>query len=83
LITVVLCWLRPDILQGALKRKQTSHLPWQVMYHARIYPEVRACNLAPQQLCDLHEAIKMVLEVSIAVDSDSARLPKTWLFHYR
>jgi formamidopyrimidine-DNA glycosylase len=55
----------------------------QVLYQSRIHPEVVGANMDEAQLKALHDAIKVVLDVSIAVDSEAAKLPPDWLFHFR
>lgn len=55
----------------------------QVLYQARIHPEVTGAGMAPAQVAALHAAITSILAQAVAIDADSARMPPDWLFHFR
>lgn len=55
----------------------------EVLYQAKLYPEMRACDLEEEEMKSLRTAIKDVLAKAVEVDADAARLPTEWLFHYR
>lgn len=55
----------------------------EVLYQSGIDPRRRACDLTPAEIKRLRIKLKQIVEHAVAVGSDDARFPKTWLFHYR
>lgn len=55
----------------------------EVLYHAKLYPEVRANSLTDAQIEDLHRAIQYVPEAAVEAEADSEKFPSDWLFHVR
>lgn len=50
---------------------------------ARIHPEQRGTDLSGEQLEALRAALLEVPAAAVAVDADSSRFPKDWIFHHR
>ncbi len=55
----------------------------EVCYHAKIAPQRPAPSLSPDQVGALRQALKHVLDKACGCEADSARFPRTWLFHDR
>ncbi|KAL0022080.1 hypothetical protein WJX79_004437 [Trebouxia sp. C0005] len=55
----------------------------EVLYQAKLYPEVKANALTDAQIEDLHKAIKHVPEAAVEAEADHERFPPGWLFHVR
>jgi len=55
----------------------------EVLYQAAVHPEARCCALDVPAIRRLHAAVSTVLNCAVAVEADSARFPRDWLFHYR
>jgi formamidopyrimidine-DNA glycosylase len=55
----------------------------EVLYQARIDPRRRASTLSDAEARRVRSKLKSVVERAVAVDSDSSRYPRTWLFHRR
>jgi formamidopyrimidine-DNA glycosylase len=55
----------------------------EVLYQAGIDPRRRAHTLPPEQVARLRAALRRVIHRAVAVDADSDRFPRTWLFHHR
>ncbi len=55
----------------------------EVLYQAGLDPRRRIADLDPQEQRALHRHLKGVVNKAVAVDADSRRFPKTWLFHHR
>jgi len=55
----------------------------EVLYQARIAPGRQACDLRPHEARRLRSSILRVIGKAVAVDADSSRYPKSWLFHHR
>ncbi len=55
----------------------------EVLYQARIDPRRRAHTLADAEARKLRAALRRVIAISVAALNDSARYPRTWLFHHR
>ena len=55
----------------------------EVLYQAKLYPEVKANSLTDAQIEDLHKAIKYVPEAAVEAEADHERFPPDWLFHVR
>ncbi|KAF9787029.1 Formamidopyrimidine-DNA glycosylase N-terminal domain-containing protein [Thelephora terrestris] len=55
----------------------------EILYHARIHPEQRACTLSNKQVEKLHFWISEVCKVAVSVDADDTKFPDDWLFRHR
>jgi formamidopyrimidine-DNA glycosylase len=55
----------------------------EVLYQARLSPRRPAVSLSTAEVRRLRKALHDVIERAVAVDADSDRFPKTWLFHTR
>ena len=55
----------------------------EVLYQARLYPELKANSLTEAQIQQLHEAIRQVPEAAVEAEADSEKFPPDWLFHVR
>jgi formamidopyrimidine-DNA glycosylase len=55
----------------------------EVLYQARIDPRRLACDLEPPDSKRLLAALTRVVQRAVAVDADSDRFPRGWLFHQR
>ena len=55
----------------------------EMLYRAKIHPEVKACDLNEEALMNLREAMFEVTNVAVENNADSRRFPSDWLFHNR
>ena len=55
----------------------------EVLYQAKLYPELKANSLTDAQIQQLHEAIRQVPEAAVEAEADSEKFPSNWLFHVR
>jgi formamidopyrimidine-DNA glycosylase len=55
----------------------------EVLFQAAIRPSRRCCDLQPGEIDRLRRRLKGVITRAVAVDADSSRFPKDWLFHVR
>jgi formamidopyrimidine-DNA glycosylase len=55
----------------------------EVLYQARLSPHRPARSLSAAQVRTLRAAVLRVLRTAVAVDADSERFPRGWLFHHR
>jgi formamidopyrimidine-DNA glycosylase len=55
----------------------------EVLYQARLDPRRRADSLSAAEAARLRARLRSVVAWSVRVQSDSARYPRAWLFHYR
>jgi formamidopyrimidine-DNA glycosylase len=55
----------------------------EVLYQSRLDPRRRASQLSPAEARRLRAALRRVVATAVAVDSDSDRFPRGWLFHRR
>ena len=55
----------------------------EVLYQAKLYPEVKANSLTDDEIQRLHEAIKQVPAAAVEAEADSEKFPPDWLFHVR
>lgn len=55
----------------------------EVLYQAKLYPELKAHSLTDAQIQQLHEALWQVPEAAVAAEADSEKFPPGWLFHVR
>jgi formamidopyrimidine-DNA glycosylase len=55
----------------------------EVLYQAALDPRRPASSLAREEVGRLRSRLHDIVRRAVAVDADSARLPRTWLFHRR
>jgi formamidopyrimidine-DNA glycosylase len=55
----------------------------EVLYQARLRPDRRAEALRLEETGRLRSRLLAIVKRAVAVDADSDRFPKAWLFHYR
>src|SRR5262245_17665829 len=55
----------------------------EVLYQARLDPPRRANTLTREEAARLRAKLRAVVALSVRVQSDSERYPRSWLFHYR
>jgi formamidopyrimidine-DNA glycosylase len=55
----------------------------EVLYQAAIDPRRRARTLTATEVARLRSVLHRVIRRAVAVDADSDRFPRTWLFHHR
>jgi formamidopyrimidine-DNA glycosylase len=55
----------------------------EVLYQAGIRPDRAAGSLRPEEVRRLRSSLVSVIRRAVAVDADSDRFPRTWLFHVR
>lgn len=55
----------------------------EVLYHARLAPSRRACDLTAAEIKRLRTKLQYVVCKAVEVDADKDRFPRTWLFHRR
>ena len=55
----------------------------EVLYQARIHPARPARELTGEEVRRLRSRLLAVVRKAVAVDADSRRFPRTWLFHHR
>jgi formamidopyrimidine-DNA glycosylase len=75
--------IKAVLLDQALFAGVGNWIADEVLYQARIRPDRAAASLAPAEVAALRRAIVSVVRRAVAVDADSARFPRSWLFHHR
>jgi formamidopyrimidine-DNA glycosylase len=55
----------------------------EVLYQARLRPDRRASSLTLGEVAGLRARLLAIIKRAVAVDADSDRFPRGWLFHYR
>jgi formamidopyrimidine-DNA glycosylase len=55
----------------------------EVLYQARLDPRRPASSLTREEVGRLRSRLHDIVRRAVAVDADSARFPRTWLFHRR
>ncbi|KAI1000488.1 hypothetical protein K3495_g7707 [Podosphaera aphanis] len=55
----------------------------EILYNARIHPEVYSDTLSHDQIKQLHKSIMYVCQTAVAALADSTKFPEDWLFNYR
>jgi formamidopyrimidine-DNA glycosylase len=55
----------------------------EVLYQAGLRPDRLAASLGPAEVARLRSRLLSILRLAVAVDADSDRFPKSWLFHER
>jgi formamidopyrimidine-DNA glycosylase len=55
----------------------------EVLFQARLRPDREASGLRPEETARLRSRMLDIIRRAVAVDADSDRFPKSWLFHHR
>lgn len=55
----------------------------EVLFQAGIRPHRPACRLSPAQVARLRARLRAIVARAVAVNADSDRFPRAWLFHDR
>ncbi len=55
----------------------------EVLFQARVSPRRPAAELSPPEVHRLRSRLRAIVQRAVAVDADSDRFPRSWLFHYR
>ncbi|KAJ3175352.1 hypothetical protein HDU87_006304 [Geranomyces variabilis] len=55
----------------------------EVLYQAKIHPGTYAAALTDEEVAALHRELHNVIATAVAVNAESAKFPKGWLFHQR
>jgi formamidopyrimidine-DNA glycosylase len=55
----------------------------EVLYQAGLRPDRPASSLGPSEVRKLRARLVAIVRRAVAVDADSDRFPRTWLFHHR
>ncbi len=55
----------------------------EVLFQAGVAPQRRGCDLRPEEVRRLRTRLRTIVVKAVAVDADSSRFPKSWLFHHR
>ncbi|MFC2173965.1 Fpg/Nei family DNA glycosylase [Acidobacteriota bacterium] len=55
----------------------------EILYQARIDPHRRACGLSEEEAQRIRHRLRAIIRRAVAVNADSSRFPRSWLFHYR
>jgi formamidopyrimidine-DNA glycosylase len=55
----------------------------EVLYQAGIRPDRTASSLRPAEVRRLRSRLLSIVRRAVAVDADSDRFPRSWLFHHR
>lgn len=55
----------------------------EVLYQARLRPDRRADGLRPEETARLRTRLLGIVRRAVALDADSDRFPRSWLFHRR
>lgn len=55
----------------------------EVLYQAKLHPQLKADSLTDAQVQQLHEAMRQVPEAAVEAEADSEKFPPGWLFHVR
>lgn len=55
----------------------------EALYHAGMDPRRAADTLTAPELATLHRVLRRIVHRAVAVDADSTRFPRSWLFHHR
>jgi len=55
----------------------------EILYQSKIHPTQNVKFLNDEDINNLYDSIKDVLNISILVDGDYSRFPSNWIFHYR
>ncbi len=55
----------------------------EVLYQAGLDPHRPACQLSTEAVTKICRCLGRVVRKAVAVDAESARFPRSWLFHYR
>jgi formamidopyrimidine-DNA glycosylase len=60
-----------------------NYLADEILYEARIAPARLASSLSEKESGAVHDAIVSIIKQAVAVNADSEKFPKDWLFHHR
>lgn len=55
----------------------------EVLYQARVHPEVSPVSMSPEQIKSVYEALAYVVSTACKLSADSSKFPDNWLFHHR
>lgn len=55
----------------------------EVVYQAGLDPHHPACQLSTEAVIRICRCLGRIVRKAVAVDAESARFPRSWLFHYR
>jgi formamidopyrimidine-DNA glycosylase len=55
----------------------------EVLFQARLRPDREASGLTPRETARLRARLLAIVKRAVAVDADSDRFPRSWLFHHR
>jgi formamidopyrimidine-DNA glycosylase len=55
----------------------------EVLYQSRLDPRRPATELSPEEVATLRARLRAIITKAVAVDADSDRFPRSWLFHVR
>lgn len=75
--------LKAVLLDQSFSAGVGNWLADEVLYQAHISPLRPAHQLSEADVRRLRAALKSVVKRAVAVDADSDRFPRSWLFHYR
>jgi len=75
--------LKTVLLDQSFSAGVGNWLADEVLYQAHISPLRRANQLSEGDVRRLRATLKSVVQRAVAVDADSDRFPRTWLFHAR
>lgn len=74
----MVCWLLQAFSAGV-----GNWVADEVLYQARLYPEVKASTLSDEEISRLHKALIYVPETAVEAEAESEKFPPDWLFHVR
>ena len=60
-----------------------NYIADEVLYQARLHPEVRCCDLTDGQVERVRAALVYVVRTACDADADYTGFPDDWLFHFR
>src|SRR5262245_6185740 len=75
--------LKAVLLDQAFAAGVGNWIADEVLYQARLDPRRRAHTLTREEAVRLRARLRSVVALSVRVQSDSDRYPRSWLFHYR
>jgi formamidopyrimidine-DNA glycosylase len=55
----------------------------EVLYQARVHPDVSTAHLAEDEVAAIHTALERIVRVAVACKTAGRDNPPDWLFHYR
>lgn len=75
--------IKPVLLDQSVVAGLGNWIVDEVLFQARIHPEQRADTLTDEQMTQLHEAIRLVLETAIRYEATYRDFPNSFLIHVR